>query len=350
MNQADRSTRMALLARLATVVDDAGSAPVGPARIARAPGRVNLIGEHTDYNDGFVLPVAIDLETWIAFQPTADRRVELTLAATGERDGFDLDAIGARRGTWIDYVAGVALELAAAGRAGARAPRGRRGRRCRCRPGFRRRPRSSSRRHGRCSPPAIRTARARLPTRWPSPASRSAPRTSYVGVACGLMDQFASASGRRGEALLLDCRSLEWRGVPLPLEDHALVVCHSGSERRLEASAYNERRRQCEAAVAALQAAASRGPIAARRRSRHARGRGETRSTRRRAPRPARHRGERARAGHRRGPGAGDLAAVGRAVGPRATRPSATCTRSARRSSTPWSRSPSASTASWPPG
>jgi galactokinase len=66
------------------------------------------------------------------------------------------------------------------------------------------------------------------------------------------MDQFASANGRAGDALLLDCRSLEWRAVPLPLDDHVLVVGHTGSERRLEHSAYNERRRQCEAAVSAI--------------------------------------------------------------------------------------------------
>jgi len=80
-----------------------------------APGRVNLIGEHTDYNLGFVLPAAIDLEIGIAFVPTADRRVELVSGATGERSGFDLDAIGPRRGAWIDYAAGTARALGEAG-------------------------------------------------------------------------------------------------------------------------------------------------------------------------------------------------------------------------------------------
>ena len=73
-----------------------------------APGRVNVIGEHTDYNDGFVLPAAIDLGITIAFVPTDDRRVEVTLADTGERAGFDLDAIEPASGRWIDYVAGTA--------------------------------------------------------------------------------------------------------------------------------------------------------------------------------------------------------------------------------------------------
>jgi galactokinase len=253
VNQAEPLNADELLARAAILVHDAGSTPAGRARIARAPGRVNLIGEHTDYNDGFVLPVAIDLETWIAFQPTADRLVELTLAATGERDGFDLDAIEGRRGTWIDYVAGVARELAAAGMP----LRGLRGIVAGTLPVS----------AGLSSSAALELAAAWALTAAGDPdgaragldamtVARVAQRAEndYVGVACGLMDQFASASGRTGEALLLDCRSLEWRGVRLPLADHALVVCHSGSERRLDASAYNERRRQCEAAVEALRA------------------------------------------------------------------------------------------------
>jgi galactokinase len=74
----------------------------------------------------------------------------------------------------------------------------------------------------------------------------------FVGVQCGLMDQFAVVLGRAGHALFLDCRTLDWRAVPLPLGDHVLVVLHTGSERRLEASAYNERRAQCERAVAEI--------------------------------------------------------------------------------------------------
>ena len=101
----------ALIDRLAAV--QPGIDP-GRARVVRAPGRVNLIGEHTDYNLGFVLPVAIDLGISIALVPTDDRRVELTLADTRERDGFDLDALGRRRGRWIDYVAGTAWALAGA--------------------------------------------------------------------------------------------------------------------------------------------------------------------------------------------------------------------------------------------
>ncbi|MFL5771087.1 MAG: galactokinase [Chloroflexota bacterium] len=235
--------------RLAALLDGLPGLPDGPTVIARAPGRVNLIGEHTDYNEGFVLPAAIDLETWIAFRATADSRVDLTLASSGERQAFDLRAIGGRRRSWIDYVAGVARELVGAGLP----VRGLRGVVAGTLP-------LSA---GLSSSAALELAAAWAMLDLP-PAAPDAPdpmmlarlaqraENEYVGVQCGLMDQFASATGRRGDALLLDCRSLEWHGVALPLTGHALVVCHTGSSRRLEASEYNERRAQCEAAVAAI--------------------------------------------------------------------------------------------------
>ncbi len=97
--------------RLRAVEPSAAGVPDDAIEVIRAPGRVNLIGEHTDYNDGFVMPAAIGLEIRLAVLPTNDRRVELTLADTGERAGFDLDAIGSATGRWIDYVAGTAWSL-----------------------------------------------------------------------------------------------------------------------------------------------------------------------------------------------------------------------------------------------
>jgi galactokinase len=217
-------------------------------RIVKAPGRVNLIGEHTDYNEGFVLPAAIERGITLALVPTDDRRVGIVLQATGEEAGFDLDAIGPRRGSWIDYVAGTAwaLEQAGAVTRGFRAilvsdlPAG----------------------AGLGSSAALELAAAwalsggRSPELDPMTVAQAAQRAEndYVGVACGLMDQVASTFGEAGAAVLLDCRTLEHRAVPLTSDEVALVVCHSGSARRLDASAYNERRAQCAAAVAAIEA------------------------------------------------------------------------------------------------
>ena len=214
--------------------------------LVRSPGRVNLIGEHTDYNLGFVLPAAIDREIRIAALPTGDRRVDLTRLDTGDRASFELDGgPPGRAGSWIDYVAGVAWALADAGHTitglngviATTLPSG----------------------AGLSSSAALELAAA-----WamlgdaaaeiePLHLARTCQRAEneYVGVRSGLMDQFSAACGVAGSALFLDCRSLEWRPVRLP-PDVALVVIDSGSSRRLGASEYNERRAQCETAVAAL--------------------------------------------------------------------------------------------------
>ena len=226
-------------------IEPAAAARPQDVRIVRAPGRVNLIGEHTDYNDGLVLPMAIDREIRIAFIATDDRRVELTRVATGERRGFDLDSGRAPDGTWLDYVAATAAALADAGlgTCGLRGsidsdlPDG----------------------AGLSSSAAIELASA-----WALLGATAGDidalqlaricqqaENGYVGVQSGLMDQFAVARGVAGHALLLDCRSLEWRAIALP-DELAVVVCHTGTPRRLGASDYNQRRRECEAAVAAL--------------------------------------------------------------------------------------------------
>ena len=96
-------------------IDPVAAARPDDVRVVHAPGRVNLIGEHTDYNEGFVLPVAIDLGISIALVPTDDARVELTLAASGETGVFDVHGVGERQGSWLDYVAGMAWALGEAG-------------------------------------------------------------------------------------------------------------------------------------------------------------------------------------------------------------------------------------------
>jgi len=215
-------------------------------RVVRAPGRVNLIGEHTDFNFGLVLPAAIDREIRIAFVPTSDRRVTLHRLDTGEAGSFELDALPARSGTWLDYAVGTAWALASAGLElgglrgviGSNLPTG----------------------AGLSSSAAIELAVAQAllaeMTDLPDPMTlaRLAQRAEngFVGVQSGLMDQFAVACGRAGSALLLDCRSLDWRPVGLPLDALSLVVCDSGQARELAGSEYNVRRSQCDAAVQVL--------------------------------------------------------------------------------------------------
>lgn len=223
-----------------------------PQVLARAPGRVNLLGEHVDYNDGLVLPAAIDREVRVAASPQPGEMVTLLALDLGEEVSFDLqhieqklDLSGKRLPTWALYPAGVAWALRGAGYpvAGLRAvfssdvPIG----------------------AGLSSSAAVEVAFGVL---WR--ASGGAPQGSmelaqlcqraengYVGVNCGLMDQFASACGVGDHALFLDVRSLEWRPYPLP-PDTAIVIADSGVRRSLASSAYNERRAACEQAVAGL--------------------------------------------------------------------------------------------------
>lgn len=213
-----------------------------PALVVRAPGRVNLIGEHTDYNDGFVLPLAIDRAAWIALRPTDDQRVTVHSLDFGESDVFDLDHLDQKPGSWADYVRGVAWALrqhgyATAGWQGVMAgdvPVG----------------------AGLSSSAALELAVARAfcaVAGWPWDASRMAligqyAENKWVGVNCGIMDQMISAAGVAGHALLIDCRSLDNTPIPLPAGT-AVVVLDTATRRGLVDSAYNERRAQCEAAA-----------------------------------------------------------------------------------------------------
>jgi galactokinase len=218
----------------------AGLEHPGEAVWVRAPGRVNLIGDHTDYNDGFVLPLAVDLDCVVAARPAAAVRVRSL--ETG--DAVELAADGSSepagvRPAWGRYVAGVVRELAALGRPSAgldavlasEVPIG----------------------SGLSSSAALEVAIALALSRvagWEAPpralaeACRRAEELASE-VPCGIMDQLASLCGREGCALLVDCRSLDVRPVALPAELGVLVV-HSGVARALDASAYAERRRACE--------------------------------------------------------------------------------------------------------
>jgi galactokinase len=204
-------------------------------KTAKAPGRVNLIGEHTDYNEGFVLPLAIDRFTTAIAEPRDDRVVTVDATDLGERDEFALDAIE-RTGTWRDYVRGVVQLLGPDSGAGLRiesdVPRG----------------------AGLSSSAALEVAIGRALSDLPGPelallAQRA--ENEFVGVPCGIMDQFCVANARAGHALLLDCRDLSFRLVPVP-PGVAIVVCDSRMERKLGESGYAERRAACEEAARLL--------------------------------------------------------------------------------------------------
>ncbi|HEX6536818.1 MAG TPA: galactokinase [Gemmatimonadaceae bacterium] len=220
-----------------------------PTAIARAPGRVNLIGDHTDYNEGFVLPLAIDRAVWVALRPRTDRRVSARSLDFAEQVELDLSggpsAFGERasgRSGWAEYVRGIAWALSAAGChldgwegiVGSDVPIG----------------------AGLSSSAALELAVARAFTGvshlpWdPVAMARLAQRAEneWVGVNCGIMDQLISAGGVAGHALLIDCRSLGTRPVPIPAEA-SVVVLDTATQRGLVDSAYNERRAQCERAA-----------------------------------------------------------------------------------------------------
>ncbi|MGH9673358.1 MAG: galactokinase [Bryobacteraceae bacterium] len=211
-------------------------------RIYRAPGRVNLIGEHTDYNEGFVMPAAIDFAAWAAAAPRPDRQVRIFSFNLGEHHQFDLDAPRPRR-TWSDYVEGVAVMLERAGfrlegadlAVDSTVPLG----------------------GGLSSSAALEvsSAKALLAGRPCEPLELARicqqAESEFAGMRCGIMDQFAACLGREGHALLLDCRSLEYEALPLP-EQIALVACNTMVKHELATGEYNRRREECEAAARQL--------------------------------------------------------------------------------------------------
>lgn len=236
------------LASLAARVTDAFAREFGgeASVVVAAPGRVNLIGEHTDYNDGFVLPAAIDRHIVIAARPRADRVVRLFAADMRESARFDLDDIRpdtARR--WSNYERGVAWALQGAGYtlqgmdaviAGDV-------------------PVAS----GLSSSAAVEVATAFAFQTLGELALDGVQRAllcqkaenEFVGMRCGIMDQYIISLGRRGHALLIDCRSLDYRLVPVPA-GVSLVICDTQKRRGLVDSEYNTRRNECEAGARAL--------------------------------------------------------------------------------------------------
>jgi len=230
-------------------------------RIYQAPGRVNLIGEHTDYNDGFVMPAAIGLYTRASVASRHDRKLVIYSGNYSEQVEVDLDHLPATRsGHWSDYVIGVVKMLVRSGEklggtnllVDGNVPQG----------------------AGLSSSASIEVAvgyalldSADQATDRPELDQTKLGRTepdrtklallcqqaenAFVGARCGIMDQFIACRGERGKALLLDCRSLEYRQLPLP-DDVALAMCNTMVKHSIAKGEYNQRRAECEAGVRGL--------------------------------------------------------------------------------------------------
>lgn len=217
-----------------------------PSLLARAPGRANLIGEHTDYNEGFVLPIAIDRDLRFALRPRPDTLVQLYSLDFDEATDFDLERIEpAIEGHWSNYVRGVAAQLSA------RTPLAR---------GFDAVlqgtvPVGSGLSSSAALEVASAVALVHINELDLSDAEIAticqAAENAFVGVPCGIMDQFIAVAGEADHALLLDCRTLETEQVPLP-PGVRLVVSDSGVRRALAEVGYRQRREACERAAVAI--------------------------------------------------------------------------------------------------
>ncbi|MFN7945371.1 MAG: galactokinase [Blastocatellia bacterium] len=218
------------------------------ARIFRAPGRVNLIGEHTDYNDGFVLPMAIDRSTFVAAAERADRLIRVYSLTLAEQFEFDPDLPPMpRRGIWPDYVEGVARVLEENGQrlTGAdllidsEVPTG---------AGLS----SSAALEVSAGLALLSLAGATIDRTALALAGQQAEH-KYVGANVGIMDQMAAVHSRAGNAILLDCRTLAITYLPLDQPEMSVVVCDSRVRHKLASSEYNTRRAECEQGVRMLQ-------------------------------------------------------------------------------------------------
>lgn len=224
-------------------VNRRGSAP----RVFSAPGRVNLIGEHTDYNEGFVLPMAIDRRTYVAASRREDGRISCVSADLDDEVEFGLgEEELSPAGDWADYVRGVAAGVMRAGHPlgganlliASEVPIG----------------------GGLSSSAALEVAaglallsiheQTMLPVDLALLCQRA--EQDFAGTQCGIMDQYISALGVEGQALLIDCRSLEYRPIPMDLGEARIVVCNSMIKHELASGEYNRRRAECEEAVRRL--------------------------------------------------------------------------------------------------
>jgi len=212
----------------------------------RSPGRINLIGEHTDYNDGFVLPAAIDKAVWFAVKPNNKREYHFYAQDFDEQFVQKTGSLKPAKVHWVNYLLGVVAQFEKNNHPvpgfdcvfGGNIPIG----------------------AGMSSSAAIETGMAYAlndifqfgySTLKMVKLSQQAEH-EFAGVHCGIMDQFAVMNGRKGQAIHLDCRSLEYRYVPLNMDEYNLVLVNTGVKHALAASEYNKRRQECATGIRAL--------------------------------------------------------------------------------------------------
>ena len=214
-----------------------------PAMVVRAPGRINLIGEHTDYNEGFVLPAAIDRAVWFAVSPRTDQKLVFHAIDLGEDYTGNLNEIARSSLGWPNYLLGCFSTLLTAGHPlqgvnlvfGGDIPLG----------------------AGLSSSAAIECgilfALNELNqiglTRPELARIAQKAENNFVGMNCGIMDMFASLMGRAGSAIKLDCRSLQYEYIPILADNTSILLCDTGVKHQLVDSEYNKRRQECEEGV-----------------------------------------------------------------------------------------------------
>lgn len=231
------------------VLDTFQSAFKSEPLLVKAPGRINLIGEHTDYNNGFVLPAAVDQSIYLAIAKSGDAdQCSLISLDMDERYDFKISEISPLpANSWQNYLVGVVAQVVGSGHQlqgfnvvfSGDVPRG----------------------SGMSSSAALECGTCfglnelfdlKISKVDMVKLSQKAEHT-YAGVMCGIMDQFASMMGQENHALLLDCQTLEYRLFPIVLEEYTLMLCNSNVQHNLASSEYNVRRKQCDEGVAILQ-------------------------------------------------------------------------------------------------
>jgi len=217
-----------------------------PTLLVRSPGRVNLLGEHTDYNDGFVLPAAIDMAIYLAVRERADQKIDIHAIDVGQSITLDLANMEHSNLRWPDYFSGIISELHKAGHIlngvdcafAGDLPIGK----------------------GLASSAALEGAFGyALNTLFglgitPIDLVKIGQRAenNFVGVKCGVMDQYINIFGRKGRVIRLDCRSLLLEYYPFKSDKYQIALCDTGIRHRLEDTAYNKRRQECEESVSIL--------------------------------------------------------------------------------------------------